>query len=252
MKLNILVILLVLTPLWSATRLNAENPDHLQQLQECASSQGGFRRGVIALGLPDSPGVPKSATSSTLTAIYNDLESANHPGANHFYIHTVEASPEPDRAIPCADRLRNLVPGSGHLVHMPSHIYIRVGRYHDAAIANQRAIAVDQNYITQSSTPGFYRSAYVPHNPHFLWASASMEGRSELAMQAARHTAAMVDQHKMRQPEYDTLQHYYLIPLYTLARFGKWDEILAEPSPGQELKYPTGVWHYARGMAFLS
>jgi len=198
-------------------------------------------------------GKPKPKTQEILATLDSVLDrNPNHPGANHFYIHTVEASPEPDRAIPCADRLRNLVPGSGHLVHMPSHIYIRVGRYHDAAIANQRAIAVDQNYITQSSTPGFYRSAYVPHNPHFLWASASMEGRSELAMQAARHTAAMVDQHKMRQPEYDTLQHYYLIPLYTLARFGKWDEILAEPSPGQELKYPTGVWHYARGMAFLS
>jgi tetratricopeptide (TPR) repeat protein len=135
---------------------------------------------------------------------------------------------------------------------MPSHIYIRVGRYHDAVLANQRAIEADQDYITQCHAQGLYPLGYMPHNHHFLLASAAIAGESELAIQAAHHTAAMADQKMMREPGYGTLQHYYSIPLYTLAKFGKWDEILAEPAPAEDLKYPTGVWHYARGLAFTA
>jgi tetratricopeptide (TPR) repeat protein len=197
-------------------------------------------------------GEPKPETQELLATLDSILEkNPNHPGANHLYIHTVEASPYPERGIPSADRLANLVPGSGHLVHMPSHIYIRVGRYHDAAIANQKAIKVDQDYLSKCHEQGIYPLAYIPHNHHFLWASASLEGQSQLAIESARHIAAMVDKTMMRKPEYASLQHFYSIPLYTLTRFGQWDEILEEPAPAEDLKYPTGVWHYARGMAFI-
>lgn len=185
----------------------------------------------------------------TLEAVLK--RNPNHPGANHLYIHTVEAV-KPELGIAAADRLANLVPGSGHLVHMPSHIYIRVGRYHDAVVANQKAIAADKEYITQCHKQGMYPLAYVPHNHHFLWAAATMEGNQKLAMQAAYDTAAMADEQKMREPGYGTLQHYYSIPLYTMTRFGKWDEILAETAPAKDLQYVNGVWHYARGTAFVA
>jgi tetratricopeptide (TPR) repeat protein len=197
-------------------------------------------------------GKPKLETQEILATLETVLKrNPNHPGANHLYIHAVEAV-RPELGVAAADRLGNLVPGSGHLVHMPSHIYIRVGRYHDAAIANQQAIAADKEYITQCHKQGMYPLAYVPHNHHFLWAAATMEGNQKLAMQAAYDTAAMADEKQMREPGYGTLQHYYSIPLYTLTRFGKWDEILAEPAPADDLKYPTGVWHYARGTALTA
>lgn len=198
-------------------------------------------------------GQPKPETRELLATLDSILErNPNHPGANHLYIHAVEASPHPELGIPSADRLANLVPAAGHLVHMPSHIYIRVGRYHDAAIANQRAIAADQDYVTHCHALGIYPLAYMPHNHHFLWMSATMEGQSKTAIESARYIAAMVDRRMMRQPAYLTLQHYYVIPLYALTRFGKWDEILAEPAPAEDLKYPTGVWHYARAIAFTA
>ncbi|ARV57745.1 hypothetical protein BZZ01_03020 [Nostocales cyanobacterium HT-58-2] len=198
-------------------------------------------------------GKPNPGTTELLNVLESVLKrNPNHPGANHMYIHAVEASPNPERGIPSADRLGNLVPGAGHLVHMPGHIYIRVGRYHDAVVANQRAIAVDQDYITQCHAQGIYPLAYMPHNHHFLMAGAMMGGESEQAIQAAHHTAAMVDKKKMRETGYLTLQHYYSMPLYALTRFGKWDEILQQPAPAADLKYPNGVWHYARGMAFAA
>ena len=172
-----------------------------------------------------------------------------HPGANHFYIHAIEASKNPERAAAAADRLNNLVPVAGHLVHMPSHIYIRVGRYHDGSLVNEAAIKADDEYIAQCRAQGVYPLAYVPHNHHFLWATTTMEGRSERAIEAARNTAARVDQTMMRKPGLGTLQHYSAIPYYALIRFGKWEEILAEPAPAADLVYPTGVYHYARGMA---
>jgi tetratricopeptide (TPR) repeat protein len=195
-------------------------------------------------------GQPKPETSEILAALESVIaRDPKHPGANHYYIHAVEASPDPDRGVASADRLRDLVPGAGHLVHMPGHIYIRVGRYHDASLANERAIEADRDYITQCHAQGMYPVAYVPHNHHFLWAAATMEGRSAKAIEAARHIAANVDQKLIREPGYGTLQHYAVTPLYALVRFGRWDEILKEPAPAKDLLYATGVWHYARGMA---
>ncbi|WP_036483222.1 hypothetical protein [Myxosarcina sp. GI1] len=195
---------------------------------------------------------PKPETQEVIATLESVLQRhPNHPGANHFYIHAVEAV-HPEKAIAAADRLSNLVPGSGHLVHMPSHIYIRVGRYHDAAVANQKAIAADKDYVTQCHAQGIYPLAYMPHNHHFLWFAATLEGNSQLAMSAGKDVAAMVEPQTMREPGMGTLQHFYSVPLYTLTRFGKWNEILATPQPAADLKYPTGVWHYARGLAYIA
>ena len=192
-------------------------------------------------------------TQEIVTTLEDVLENEpNNPLANHLYIHVLEASPHPEKALPSAERLENLVPGSGHLVHMPAHIYIRVGRYRDAAVANQRAVSVDQHYLHHSHVESIYTSAYVPHNYHFLWAAAIKTGQQKLAMEAARNTAAKVNPEAMREPGLGgTLQHFWLIPLYTEALFGKWSEILQEPEPPADLLYPRGIWHYARGLAFL-
>ncbi|MGL6344861.1 MAG: hypothetical protein ACRC80_37625 [Waterburya sp.] len=195
-------------------------------------------------------GEPKPETQKVLNTLEAILKrEPEHPGANHLYIHAVEAV-RPQAGVAAADRLGSLVPGSGHLVHMPSHIYIRVGRYHDAALANQKAIAVDNDYITQCHAQGIYPLAYMPHNHHFLWFAATLEGNSKLATEAAKNVAAMVDQKMMREPAMGTLQHFASIPLLTMIRFGQWDEILTVSQPEADLKYPTGVWHYARGLAY--
>ena len=194
-------------------------------------------------------GEPKPETVELLATLESVLQqNPHHAGANHLYIHAVEEQ-RPELGIAAADRLGNLVPGAGHLVHMPSHIYIRVGRYHDAVVANQKSIEADQDYVTQCHAQGLYPVAYMPHNQHFLWYAATMAGQKEVALEAAKHTAMMADRELMREPGYGTLQHYYSMPLYTWVKFGMWEEVLAQPSPEADLLYPTGVWHYARGMA---
>ncbi|HET7587631.1 MAG TPA: hypothetical protein VFL45_06075 [Gammaproteobacteria bacterium] len=194
-------------------------------------------------------GKPTPATKKVL-AVLNAVLKQNpaHPMANHLYIHAVEDG-HPEWGLDAAKRLETLVPGIGHLVHMPSHIYIRTGDYHSATLTNQHAIDADRKYLAQVNTQGGYRLVYVPHNYHFLWASATLEGRSHLAIQAARDMSAAVDTGKMRQPGLTSLQHYWITPLYALVRFGRWDRIMAWPEPADDLVYPRGVWHYARGMA---
>jgi len=195
-------------------------------------------------------GEPKPLTEEVFVTLDFVLESdPDHPGANHFYVHAVEQE-QPERGVAPADRLRRVVPGAGHLVHMPSHIYIRVGRYHDGSLANELAVEADNDYVTQCRAQGIYPVAYVPHNHHFLWATTTMEGRSADALRAARHTAGHVERSLMREPELAMLQHFSAIPYYALVRFGMWDEILREPAPEEDLLYPTAVWHYARGIAY--
>jgi tetratricopeptide (TPR) repeat protein len=175
----------------------------------------------------------------------------NHIGANHYYIHAVEATDSPERAVLAAERLQALVTGAGHLVHMPAHVYIRVGRYADASDANVRAIAADEDYITQCRAQGIYPLAYYPHNIHFLWASSSMEGRSQVAMDAARKVASKVQSQELDHlPSWARI--FTVIPLYAKARFGKWDEILQEDQPKLDRPFYTGMWHYARGLAFTA
>jgi len=131
-------------------------------------------------------GGPKGRVEEIVTVLEKTMElHPDHPGANHFYIHTVEASKDPDRAVPAADRLRTLVPGAWHLVHMPSHIYIRVGRYADAVDANAEAVEADRIYFEKAPEPEMY-AIYYAHNLHFLSYAAMMFGRLEDAMRAAR------------------------------------------------------------------
>jgi len=172
----------------------------------------------------------------------------NHPGALHLYIHLMEAY-QADKAEAAADRLLTLVPGAGHMVHMPAHIYQRVGRYADAAKSNEMAIAADEDYISQCRAQGLYPMAYYPHNLHFLWFAATAQGNSKVAVEAARKAASQVSDETLKAVP--LLAGFRVVPYYALTRFGKWDEMLREPAPPASSVYMQGVWLYARGTAFL-
>lgn len=175
----------------------------------------------------------------------------NHSGALHLYIHAVEASTTPERAEAAADRLATLMPDAGHIVHMPSHIYYRVGRYRDAAVANERAALVDEAYIATCKAQGYYPLGYYGHNIHFLWTSAEMDGRYEIAIAAARRLVKAVDAvNAARQIGQSEL--FVFTPVVTYVRFGKWDDVLAEPLPPPELTLDTAVAHYARAFAYAN
>jgi tetratricopeptide (TPR) repeat protein len=186
--------------------------------------------------------------------IHSVLESVlarnpNHPGAIHLYIHAVELG-RPELAEAGAERLRKLAPGAGHLVHMPSHIFRRVGRYADASQSNQDAVAADEDYIVQCRAQGVYPLAYYPHNIHFLWDSATMEGRSHVAIEAALKSASSIPDGAWREVP---LVHQFLVaPLFAYTRFGKWDLILSEPRPPEDSPFWTGAWHFARGLAYTA
>jgi tetratricopeptide (TPR) repeat protein len=170
-----------------------------------------------------------------------------HPGANHFYIHAVEASDHPERALAAAKRLESMVPGAGHLVHMPSHIYARTGQYREALEQNRRAVAVDERYIAGQNPQGPYPLMYYNHNIQFIWFSAMMQGRSAEAVAAARKIAGNLPPDLIAQMS--MLELAPPLPIVTLVRFGRWDEALAEPAPPASERYARSVWHYARGTA---
>jgi tetratricopeptide (TPR) repeat protein len=170
-----------------------------------------------------------------------------HPGANHLYIHAVEASPDPRRAEAAADRLLGLMPGAGHMVHMPSHIYFRIGRYADAASANVAAVAADRAYFTKSTPSPIYRMMYYPHNLDFVWHAAGMEGRGAECVRAARDFSAGVPTDVvLEMPDMETAM---AAPLLAQALFARWDAVLAEPAPPARMLYVTGAWRYSRGLA---
>jgi len=176
-------------------------------------------------------------------------KDANHPGALHFYIHLLEPTAEAQKAEAAADRLLPLMPAAGHMVHMASHIYQRVGRYADAAHSNELAIAADEDYISQCRAQGLYPMAYYPHNIHFLWFAATMQGRSAVAIAAARKVASQVSDSALAA--LPLLAGFRVVPWYALTRFGHWDEMLAEPAPPKANRFLTGTWTYARGLALL-
>lgn len=193
-------------------------------------------------------GVPYAETPEIVSLLESVLSrNPNHPGACHFYIHAVEATKSPERAEAAADRLFKLMPGAGHMVHMPSHIYFRVGRYADASMANSRASAVDEEYIAQCQAQGIYPLAYYPHNLHFLYAAAGFEGNSELSILAAEKVAAAIPHHVLK--DFPMLQGFLAIPELALARFGRWERILKLPAPHDTL-FLKGIRHYVRGTAF--
>ncbi|WP_035644275.1 lipopolysaccharide assembly protein LapB [Flavobacterium sp. ASV13] len=179
------------------------------------------------------------------------VKNPKHPGAHHFYVHAIEASATPEKALKSAKLLETLVPGSGHLIHMPSHIYIRTGDYHEGSLSNIEAVKVDSLYTTLCHAQGAYPLGYYPHNYHFLAATAALEGNSKLAWNAAKKLQEHTSVEIMRQPGWGTLQHYYTIPYYIAVKFSMWDTIISLPKPGKDLIYPEAVWHYARGMAYL-
>ncbi|MEW6269476.1 MAG: hypothetical protein AB1689_09295, partial [Thermodesulfobacteriota bacterium] len=194
-------------------------------------------------------GKPQPGTLEIVATLEGVLKKApDHPGANHLYVHAVEASAEPGRGLAAADRLTALVPAAGHLVHMPAHIYMRTGRYAQAAEANVKAIAADRAYFELSDPSFEYRAMYYPHNIDFLWSAASMEGRSQESLRAARELAASTPPDMIRQMV--DMEPAAVAPLFVLARFGRWDDVLAEPAPPSDLPFATGSWHFVRGLAF--
>jgi tetratricopeptide (TPR) repeat protein len=199
----------------------------------------------------EADGTPKRETIEVIDALEFVLaKNPEHPGAIHLYIHAVEATDAPERAEPYADRLRNLVPGAGHLVHMPAHIYLRVGRYADASLANELAAAADESYINQCKAQGFYPATYYPHNIHFLWYTSAMEGRRQTSIEAAKklYGALPLDQVE----EFKEVEYFVPIPLLAYARFGEWDAILAEAPPPESWPYASAMWHYTQGLAHIA
>jgi tetratricopeptide (TPR) repeat protein len=196
-------------------------------------------------------GKPQPETEEILRTLERVLAAnRNHPGANHLYIHAVEASPTPQRGIPAADRLGGLMPGAAHIVHMPSHIYLRVGRYADAHAVNVRALQADREYFKKGEVSPVYRMLYYPHNIDFIWIAASMEGRSAETIRAARELAAEAPVEMVRRSP--DMENFLAAPLFALARFGRWEELLMEQAPPEDLPYVSGSWHYARGLALAA
>lgn len=191
---------------------------------------------------------PKGRVLEILAVLERTLSrTPDHPGANHFYIHAIEASPWPEKGVAAAVRLKALVPGSGHLVHMPSHIFIRTGRYAEAADANERAILADETYFERAPAPDFY-SVYFLHNVHFLAYAAMMEGRYQTAIDAARKIEQQIPR-EFFQRNVTIADGFMPTALHVLLRFGKWEEILAEPEPESWRLFSRAEWHFARSVA---
>jgi len=198
---------------------------------------------------------PKPETEEILSALrFVMSRDPDHPGANHFYIHAVEAGPTPELGLPAADRLRNYAPAAGHLVHMPAHIYIRMGQYSDAVTANQLAIKADKDYIRHCRAQGFYPGAYYPHNIHFLWWALLLDGRSKDSLRVANQAAAYASDNYCGPTKAVEAPRLRFLPWLTLARFGRWDEILdvAQPPATNDFLVDRALWHYTRGLALVA
>jgi len=197
---------------------------------------------------------PKPETEEILAALrFVMSRDARHPGANHFYIHAVEAGPNPEHGLAAADRLNNYAPGAGHLTHMPAHIYMRVGQYADAIAANELAVKSDRDYISHCQALGFYPGVYYPHNIHFLWWAQLFDGRSKDALRTADQAAAYaIDNYcgPKKALEAPRLRH---LPWLTLVRFGRWDEVLAvaQPPNTNDFLVDRAMWHFTRGLVFV-
>lgn len=194
-------------------------------------------------------GSPREYTQRLINALSSVVtRNPEHPGALHYHIHAVEAV-HPREGISSADALLPLMPGAGHMVHMPSHIYMRVGRYADAFDANRRASDADSSYIAQCNAQGIYPLLYYPHNLHFLVWAAMFQGRSEAALAGAREVQSKIPVDGEGNA-FGVFETFLSQPLYVMVRFGRWEEILNEPQPAKGHHFMRGVWHYARGMAF--
>ncbi|HEY1269828.1 MAG TPA: hypothetical protein VGH16_21400 [Candidatus Binatia bacterium] len=185
-----------------------------------------------------------------LVAVLESVMKRNpdHPGANHFYIHAVEASPNLERAIPSAVRLMGLVPGAGHLVHMPGHIFLQTGDYDLAALTNEKAAAADKAFVTRTGATGVYPLMYWTHNLHFIAFARAQQGRYEDAREAAEEMTRNVADHDLHM---QMLEGFHLYPLMIELRFLRWDDILKAPEPRAERKLSRPFWRYTRAMALI-
>lgn len=193
---------------------------------------------------------PKGRMGEAISAIEKVLRlNPDHPGAIHFYIHAVEASTSPKRAEPYANRLAQLVPGVGHMVHMPSHIYYRVGRYLDALESNREAVRVDEAYFARVKTEGIYPLAYYPHNVHFLMSAAQLAGDGPTVIESAAKIEQVIP--TAIAEAVPPVQPMKASQYFALVQFGTAEQILALPDPGVKMPYMQAMWHYARGIAQL-
>jgi tetratricopeptide (TPR) repeat protein len=196
-------------------------------------------------------GRPQPGTDEIVATLEAVLaQDPDHPGACHYYLHAVEASLDPARALPCSERLPGLMPGAGHLVHMPAHIYMRLGMYHEAAERNQQAAHVDEEYLADQHPTGEYADSYYRHNLHFLWASLAMEGRNVETMKAARDLAETITLEEARKDRSKEL--YLSTPIFSMIRFSRWEELLREPLPPKGFRLMEGMWRLGRGLAHVA
>lgn len=195
-------------------------------------------------------GTAKGKTEKLLNVLnYVLAKNPNHAAANHYNIHLTE-SKRPELAEASADALAPIMPGAGHLVHMPSHIFIRLGRYQDAYDTNVHAVGVDEDYIAQSKAQGIYPLMYYPHNVHFLSWSSMFTGRSELSIESALKAKALLED-GVRKTSWGMGENFRVQPIFVMVRFGKWQQILEMEKPFVKAQYMTGMWHYGRSMAYL-
>jgi len=196
-------------------------------------------------------GQPYPETEEVQAALADVLaKNRSHPGALHYWVHLWEPTTTPERAEAEADRLLPLMPGAGHMVHMPAHIYMRVGRFADVVSSNQQAVKADEDYIQQCRAQGVYPLGYYPHNIHFVWMGATALGQSALAMEAARKVSAAIPDQALK--ETPVLQGFTVVPYWAMVRFGRWNEILADKGPRVDSAFSRGVWRFARAMAFTA
>ena len=193
-------------------------------------------------------GKPEEGTEEVVSVLESVIKrDPTHPGANHLYVHAVEASLNPERALPSAERLRSLVPAAGHLVHMPAHIFVRTGDFQNAAIQNEEAIKADEGYFNESGNrQGFYPMMYYNHNIHFLYYARSMEGRFSDAKKAADQVVSNALPHVKEMP---MLDGFTPTGIFVLLRFKKWEDVLKLSIPGEGMPVTTTLWHYGRGVA---
>ena len=196
-------------------------------------------------------GVPYEETREVLSSLERVLAAnTNHPGALHLWIHLWEPTDTPERAEAEADRLLPLMPGAGHVVHMPAHIYMRVGRHADVVSSNVLAAKADEDYITQCRAQGMYPLSYYPHNVHFIWMGATASGQRQLALDSARRLAKTIPHEALGTTP--ILQGFLVVPYWAMVRFGEWDAILADKGPGHQTAFTRAAWRYARAMALTA
>ena len=196
-------------------------------------------------------GEPYEETLEIQRALEHVLDrNRNHPGALHYWIHLWEPTDTPERAEAEADRLLPLMPGAGHIVHMPAHIYMRVGRHADVVKSNQMAVKADEDYISQCRAQGLYPLGYYPHNIHFIWMGATASGQRKVALDAARKVANAIPAEALGTVP--ILQGFLVVPYWAMVRFAQWEDILNDKGPRHDTPFTRGAWRFARAMALTA